>query len=91
MPLARHALELVRAAVFELEARAGDEVPDGARSEHLACARQRRHAGARVDGDAADFRTGELELAGVQAEPDLQAQRSRRIVYGSSRSELMPW
>ena len=35
-PFAGHALQLVRAAVLELEARAGDEVLDGARDEHLA-------------------------------------------------------
>ena len=52
-PAARHALELVLAAVGEAEARAGDQVLDGGRDEHFRWLCQRTNAGADVDGDAA--------------------------------------
>ena len=50
-PLARHALELVDAAVLELEPRAGDEILDRARDEHLARAGMGGDPRAGVDGD----------------------------------------
>src|SRR5438067_8398793 len=53
-PRARHALQLVLAAVLEREARAGDEISYRARHEHLARARERGHARADVDSDAAN-------------------------------------
>src|SRR6266700_2382158 len=52
LPLTGHALQLVPAAVDELDARAGDEIAHRARDEYLARARERRDARADVHGDA---------------------------------------
>ena len=78
-PASRNALQLVLAAPLELDARAGDEVFDGARDEHLARACLRRHARPSVDGDAGDLVADELALARVHADPDLKAQRCHRL------------
>jgi len=77
----------MRAGVLELEARAGDEVVDRARGKDLTRSRKRRHAGACVHRDAADIRPGQLELSGVEAEADLQAERPRGF---ADRDGAMP-
>src|SRR5512132_4289452 len=73
-PGARHALELVFPAFGEHDARAGDEVGHRAGDQHLVGARERRHAGADVDRDAAYVLAGDLHLTRVQAGSDLQPE-----------------
>ena len=46
--------------------------------ENLARARLRRDPRSDVHGDAGDLAVGELDLAGVQAGPDLEIQRAHR-------------
>src|SRR5687768_10058057 len=81
-PRARDALQLVLAAWFEREARAGDEILDGARDEDLARPRERGDAGADVDGDAAHGAPRKLHLAGVDAAPELEAELARPSANG---------
>src|SRR5262245_6292372 len=74
-PLARHALQLVDAAVGELDPRTGDKILDRARHEHLAGLRHRGHAGTRRHGNAAELAVEPLAFSGVQPDPDLEAER----------------
>jgi hypothetical protein len=55
LPFARDALKRVYAALLEFNARAGDEVLDGARDEHLVGGSFRSDAGTGVDRDPRDF------------------------------------
>src|SRR3954470_3462762 len=74
-PLAGHALELVRAAVGELEAGADHEVLDRAGDEHLAGRGLGADASADVHGHAADVVSHHLDLAGVQTGANVEAER----------------
>src|SRR5687767_361049 len=65
-PLARHALQLGRAAVGELDPGADDEVLDGARDEHLTGLRAGADSRADVDRHAANVVAAALALAGVE-------------------------
>src|SRR5712691_10068887 len=56
-PFAGHALQLARTAVAERDARAHNEILDGARHEHLVGARERTDASADVDGHPGDVVT----------------------------------
>ena len=76
MPLVGHTPERVDAAVVELDPGAHDEILDGGGHEDLSRRGQRRDPGADVDGDAADIGPVELDLARVEAGPDLQPQVS---------------
>src|SRR6188508_1852754 len=73
-PFARDALQLVRPVLFELEARPGNEVADRARDEHLPRPGQGSDARADVDRDAGDLLLVQLTLAGVHADPNVEAE-----------------
>src|SRR6185437_10462815 len=83
-PLAGHALEVVHAAVVEVDPGASDEVLHGARDEHLSPASQRRDARANVHGEPADLPVDALALAGVQAGADLEAERANAVADRAS-------
>src|SRR5690242_7973756 len=72
-PLAGEALELPGAALLELDARAGDEVLDRLRYEHLSRACLGRDAGAGVHRDSAHVAACEHDLAGVEAGSNVQS------------------
>src|SRR5918999_966578 len=74
IPVARDALEVVVAAVLEVDAGAGGEVADDARYEYFAGLRLGGDAGADVDGDALDPVVDDLHLARVDAGADLEAE-----------------
>src|SRR5919201_3168968 len=78
-PWIRDPLQPVLAAVLEVDPRAGDEVLDGARDEHLAGLGKRRHARADVHGDAADLAVDELALTRVQPCADVQVERADAV------------
>jgi hypothetical protein len=61
------ALELVLAAVFELDSRAGDEVLYRARDEHLPGLGEGGDPGADVNGDAAGLVVDQFALACMQS------------------------
>src|SRR5205823_8297083 len=77
----RTPFEQVGSPVPERDARAGDQVGDGAADEHLAGLRRGRHPRAGMDRDARQPLTHRLDLAGVQADPDFDAQRADRIAH----------
>jgi hypothetical protein len=91
-PFAGNAFQLADAAILERNPRAGDEILDGARNEHLSGLRLRRNAGADVDGDARHLAVDELAFARVQAcayiEAELDAQRIARA--GPSKEAKNP-
>jgi len=64
----------VLAAVLEDEPGAGDEVLDGGADQDLGGPGERRDPGADVHGDAADVGTDQLDLPGVRAGADLEAE-----------------
>src|SRR5215211_3599369 len=73
-PFARNALELRGATVLEVDTRAGGEVPDDAGDQYLAGSGLRRDPGADVDRDAFHSAADELNLAGVNAGADFEAE-----------------
>src|ERR1700745_3735470 len=74
LPVSGDAFERVGASVAEWDARAGYQVGDGAGDEYLAGLCRGRHPGTDMDGDACQVLTGGFDLAGVQADPDFEAQ-----------------
>src|SRR3954452_24956970 len=76
-PLARDALERVRAAVAERDVGAHDEVLRGPRHQHLARAGERERPGPEVPGEAAHVAPDHLALAGVEPAPQLEAEPVR--------------
>src|SRR5438067_11934507 len=76
-PLARHALQLVDAAVLEPEPGAGDEILDRPRDQHLAGTGAAGEPRADVDGKAGDLAVGHLALAGVDSRPHLEAEAAQ--------------
>src|SRR5262249_35983850 len=79
-------LELVLASRLEREARALEQLAGRARDEDVAGAGERRDARRRVHGDAADLSAGELDLAGVEADPDADAELGDRGVHFRCRA-----
>src|SRR4051812_29625895 len=80
--LAGKPLQLVHSTVFELDARAGDEILDGAGDEHLARPGERGHACTRVDGNAGDVAVVELALAGVEPGTNREPERHHAVADG---------
>src|SRR5438105_2665806 len=74
IPFTWHPFEAAPAAVREDEPRADDEVPDRARHEHITGFRLRGDTCADVDGEAANRCSVELDLAGVDADPYVEAE-----------------
>ncbi len=89
-PWAGHALEVVLAAVLEVEAGAGHQVLHGLGDEHLAGPRVRAHAGADVHGDPGDVVAGQLDLARVEAGAHLEADRAHRVAQLAAQRIARP-
>src|SRR5207344_1838589 len=83
VPLAGNALQDLRPAIVEPEVRTDDQVLHGAGDEHLAGPGQGAHPRADVDPDAGDVLAPPLDLAGVQAGADVDAQRAHRVAHRS--------
>src|SRR5215213_4322497 len=62
-------------AVFELDRRAGDEIPDGARDQDLAWCSECPDPGADRHRDTDDVAVDKLDLASVQTRADLDTER----------------
>ena len=75
-PFAGDTLQLVNAAVVELDPRAGDEVLHGARDEHFTGCGRVCDASPDRNGDPGQLPVVPLALAGVEADAELQAQRA---------------
>src|SRR5262245_42486742 len=78
-PVARNALEGGGAAVVELQPRAGHQVLDGLRDEHLPGGRLGRHPRPDRDRDAGDLLVDDLALAGVEPGAELEPQLGHRV------------
>ena len=72
----------------EGDPRADDEIAHGPGGEHLARPGERRNPRRDVDGDAADVVADQLDLAGVKAGADLDAERGH--VVGDRRGRTRP-
>ena len=79
LPGAGYALQLVLPAVLEDETRADREILDGAGDDDLACARLTFEPRRDVDGEPGEIAAVDLDLSGVHAGPDLEAQGTHGI------------
>lgn len=75
LPLVGHTFENMEAARLELDTRAGDDILDRERRQHLAGAGERGDARADVDREPGDVVTQEFDLAGVRVGARLDADR----------------
>ena len=82
-----HALQLALAAVLEGDARAGHEVLDGSRHEHLARAGGGSDARSGVDGDSRRLPGDDFALAGVNADANLEAELVNQLGDGASAAD----
>jgi hypothetical protein len=80
---ARHTLEFVFTAVLELDARAGHQVPDRAGHQDLGRFGERGHPLTDVHGYPTDISVADLDLAGVQADTNIQVQVRSRVADGA--------
>src|SRR4051794_41718957 len=78
VPLAVDAFQRPRAAVLEVDARAGGEVADDARDQHLTWSGLRGDPRADVHADALDLVADDLHLAGVDAGAQLEPKVGHR-------------
>ena len=82
-PAAGYAFELVVAAAFQTDGRAGDQVMDGAGDQDLTGGGEGGDAGSGVHRDAPDLAAGPVfHLPGVQSGADLQAKGPDGVAYG---------
>ena len=78
----RHLAANIATARLETKPRPRDEILDGGRHEHLLRACARGDASADVDGDAADVRSVQLDLARVDPCANLRTQGVHRVLDG---------
>jgi hypothetical protein len=81
----------VVAALRELDSGSRNEIPDGARDQHLSRPGDRRHARSDVDGDAGHSVSAHFALARVQAGADLDAEAAHRVANGASAADRPRW
>ena len=81
LPVPGDALERVGPSIPERDTRAGHQIGDGAGDKHFAGLGRSRHPRADVDRDAGQLPTDRLDLPGVQANPDFDAQGADRIAH----------
>jgi len=74
VPLLGHAFKGVDPSILEADTGARHQILHGRGDDHLIGAGKRGQAGRDGDGDAAHVVAEQLNLAGVQACPDMQAQ-----------------
>src|SRR3954451_17985543 len=79
LPRLGHALENMRPAIGEVDARAEHEHLDRGRHEHFAGACQRRDARTDVDSETSDVSCAPLHLARVEASTNLDADLLDRL------------
>jgi len=77
LPRPANALELVLAAVVEVQPRPRQQIGDCAGYKHFARMRFLRDARSNVDGNAAEVVAAPLALAGMKTGADLDAERAR--------------
>ena len=75
-----HALELMTAAIAELNSGLGHQIPDRARRQDLAGARLGGDARADMKRETDHVRAAHFVLARVQPDPDLQPQRAHGLL-----------
>src|SRR6186713_3345859 len=78
-PFARHALQLRDPTLVELDARAGHEVLDRLRDEHLSRLRLRRDPRSDRDRDPRDLSVQQLAFACVQSGADFESELSHLL------------
>jgi hypothetical protein len=87
LPLTLDALERPASLINEAEARAGDEVGDGAGHEDLAGSGARCDPGGEVDGDTPHLFISQFDLAGVQPASNLETEGRQPISQGARAAD----
>src|SRR5207247_9498575 len=82
-----NAFQHMSSTLGEGDSRAGDEILDRTRDEHLAAARGRRDPRTDMRGDPGDGRAEHLALAGVQPGPDIEPELAHGIAYGACAAD----
>src|SRR4030095_12538058 len=82
LPAALDALERVGVAIGHGDVGADHQVADRAGGEELARGGGGHHPGRDVDGDATDVAVAQLDLAGVEARPDLEIDAGQLVAEG---------
>ena len=85
-PFAGHTFECVSTTIDELNARTGNQVPDGARDQHFVGPGSGCYSRSDMHGDPADIVSDEFALAGVQPATDLKAQGAELLTHGTGAS-----
>ena len=91
VPLVGNAFELVLAAILEADARAGDQVFDGAGDEHLAGVCERGDASTNVHGQPADVIAVELAFAGMDGGAHFEAEPAYLLGDRGGASDRPRW
>src|SRR5579862_6273026 len=76
----------MRAAVGESQARAGDDVSDGAGNQHFVWFGCSRDARRNMHGDTADIVADQLALACMESAADLESQRTQSLAHRAGAS-----
>src|SRR5262245_55641043 len=79
------------AAISERDARPADEVDDGAGHEDFVGLGECLDPLGDVDGDAADVLTGQLDFAGVEPGPHMDADGADRVADGTGTAHRSSW
>jgi hypothetical protein len=87
VPWLGHALEGVNPPILEPDPRARHQILHGRGDDHLTGGGKRGQAGGDGHRDPAHIVAEQLDLAGVQAGPDLQAQRRDRPLDGADAAD----
>jgi Pyridine nucleotide-disulphide oxidoreductase len=80
-------LQLVLAAIDELDPRTCDEILHRARHEYFARSGEPGNACTRVDGDSGDLVADQLALARMEACPDLESERLCYVADGAGAAD----
>lgn len=79
LPFAVDAFQSARSGVDEANSGSGDQIRDGSGDEYLPRCGERLYTGGDMNGDPADVVPAQLDLAGVDASPDLDATALQRV------------
>src|SRR5690606_9134388 len=74
LPQIRNPLQGMCPEVFEVDARSGDQIPNGPRNQHIACAGKGGDARSNMYGNAMHIVVYEFDLSGMNANADRNAE-----------------
>ena len=82
---------MVRAALFEIQVRAGDQILNGVRRQHLSRLGERGDRGADFHCDAANLIAKDVAQSGMQHDPAVDAGAERSIANRCCATNRAHW